>query len=617
MTPLFHPRLTRIRFAIIVLGVGFIGAMLILFTHASTASVSYTGILFPTSPQASYNLATNIGPLSASLQFSAKGAGRQSGPSVNLLIKNSSGNTLASQSGTKSPLTLSATASSVGSYQFTLTGSNIPKNGLSYTLTISYPPQDTIPPAVTISAPVAGATLTGSVQVTGTASDNAGLASVSVQVDSSTPQTVTGTTNWSWALNTAAYNDGTHTITAKAIDTSGNSVTTAEKVNFQNATTAGGWTNLIPTDPASNSSLTLVGKGKQAEWKGLSAVSYYDIISGRRAVYFRDSLTGATSYVTLPLDVSDGWSNAAFAMTSANDLWVEAGDGPVYVRHYSLSGSPLPTTASLVTSKVFGDTNSRHGDITSLANGGVVVVWHQQASGQSTWAQYASYLAPGTATWQTIGPMAFMPTASSTQVVIQHPADGGIWLFSDPDAWGSIGAAHFSLGSSGMTLDWTRGDYINTNAYGDNGPDPEFPSLAVQADSTTNTLALAYEDAHRTMFNANTTGSYVTIAHIPPTSANPPSGTITFTQMPVYVERTASLGLVVQPNATWIAYRPVDTSSLTYNELYANCYCNGAWQTPAHLGTFYTTNDVIGFGISRPEFSTRLSDGKLHFFSYH
>jgi Bacterial Ig domain len=96
---------------------------------------------------------------------------------------------------------------------------------------------DTTPPVVSISAPSGGATVGGHVSVSGTAADAGGLAGVSISVDGGLSQPATGTSSWTDGVDTTSLADGTHTITARAIDMSGNAATASVAVNVQNADT--------------------------------------------------------------------------------------------------------------------------------------------------------------------------------------------------------------------------------------------------------------------------------------------------------------------------------------------------------------------------------------------
>ena len=81
---------------------------------------------------------------------------------------------------------------------------------------------DLTPPTVFINAPTNGSTVAGTISVSGTASDNAGVAKVEVNVDNGAWSTAAGTTSWSFSLNTQNLLNGQHTIFARATDTSGN-----------------------------------------------------------------------------------------------------------------------------------------------------------------------------------------------------------------------------------------------------------------------------------------------------------------------------------------------------------------------------------------------------------
>jgi len=80
---------------------------------------------------------------------------------------------------------------------------------------------DVTPPVVSITSPTNGATVSGSVNVAATATDNVGVASVSLSVDGTVKSTVTTAPyNFSWDASTVA--NGTHTLMATAKDAKGN-----------------------------------------------------------------------------------------------------------------------------------------------------------------------------------------------------------------------------------------------------------------------------------------------------------------------------------------------------------------------------------------------------------
>lgn len=108
----------------------------------------------------------------------------------------------------------------------------------SETVTVNNKVADTTPPTVGITSPAAGSGVSGTVTVSGTASDNVAVSAVAVQVDGGTWQSVSGTTSWSWSWNTSSLGNGTHTVVARATDSSGNTSTASESVTVSNSTSA-------------------------------------------------------------------------------------------------------------------------------------------------------------------------------------------------------------------------------------------------------------------------------------------------------------------------------------------------------------------------------------------
>src|SRR6185295_851109 len=89
------------------------------------------------------------------------------------------------------------------------------------------PPNDTTPPTVSLTGPSAGATVTGSVTVSASASDNVGVAGVQFKLDGANlgPEDATAPYSVSW--NTTTATNGAHTLTAVARDAAGNTTTAA------------------------------------------------------------------------------------------------------------------------------------------------------------------------------------------------------------------------------------------------------------------------------------------------------------------------------------------------------------------------------------------------------
>src|SRR4029077_14220700 len=71
-------------------------------------------------------------------------------------------------------------------------------------------PRDTTPPTVSITSPVANATLSGAVTMTASATDDVAVASVQFKVDSANTGAAITSAPYSYALNTTALADGNH-----------------------------------------------------------------------------------------------------------------------------------------------------------------------------------------------------------------------------------------------------------------------------------------------------------------------------------------------------------------------------------------------------------------------
>ncbi len=98
-------------------------------------------------------------------------------------------------------------------------------------------PADTTPPTVNLTAPASGATLTGTVTLTASASDNVGVARVEFLVDGSVVGS-DASAPYELAWNSASVGNGSHTVGARALDAAGNAATDNDTgVTTSNSTT--------------------------------------------------------------------------------------------------------------------------------------------------------------------------------------------------------------------------------------------------------------------------------------------------------------------------------------------------------------------------------------------
>lgn len=374
-------------------------------------------------------------------------------------------------------------------------------------------------------------------------------------------------------------------------------------------------------------------KGKMSDYGTLSVLMYQDINNHAPWMYFIDSLTGATSHVKVPDYISpsnEGTVN--YVLTSPDELWVFAGaGGAAEAWQYHLDGSPLPTTATVVSKQILGDSNSYADGILKLKSGGLVATAVQHNNGNLLIA----YRSP-TGIWSTTiqdrsSPAAVDPSTAGWSMVdhramAQHPADDSIWIFNDFDSTYRIGVTHLTEGPTGLKIDWWDQNFITQSDGVGNAPDPEHPQIVAAADPTRNAIQLAYESDNRQMISVSplVTVSYPAIAQIKADK------TKSFLPYPVWVERVEQFGFVVTPDKFWIFYRPVDATTFACSKIYLNSYTvsTGVWDTPQYVATIkdipnpnqpcegYAPYDWRGYGVSRPEFALLTIDNKLHYYTF-
>lgn len=86
-------------------------------------------------------------------------------------------------------------------------------------------PSDSVPPVVSITAPVSGAAVTGTLPVSASAADNVGVAGVQFRLDGVNLGSEDTVAPFSISWNSAAASNGSHTLTAVARDPAGNAAT--------------------------------------------------------------------------------------------------------------------------------------------------------------------------------------------------------------------------------------------------------------------------------------------------------------------------------------------------------------------------------------------------------
>lgn len=354
-------------------------------------------------------------------------------------------------------------------------------------------------------------------------------------------------------------------------------------------------------------------------------------------LYVSDSDTGQTSHFLLHAQPSYYQTETDYVLTSSTELWTLSGDvslsGQLLVSQYRLNGSP-PTSATLLSAKPLGDGKSIGKSMIRLQSGALMVAWNEEGWGSSAPDLTTGYAYRSPAgIWSSKFPVTVANSGGgnilmSQMAMTQHPVDGSIWAFIKRDSFAQISALHFTESSSDFGLDWVNPSFISQATDGDNGPEGEFPFLAAAPDPTRNVILLGYQSYHdQSVFTDPLYGSmnsiflkqaYATIAQV---EAN---GSHTFIPFQTYIERCIQFGMSVLSDGTiWLAYQPISSQTLTWNEVYASKYESGAWSAPVVTGFNYQSYDVASgernpgvliYGASQPQVAFMTPDKKIHTF---
>jgi len=125
------------------------------------------------------------------------------------------------------------TAAAGGVHTLAAVGRDAAGNTATATVTVRVT-NDTVPPTVLISAPVSGTTVVRVVNVSATATDNAGVAGVQFKLDGINLNSEVITPPYSISWDTTSSGNGNHTLTAVARDAAGNSSTSTALLVYVN-----------------------------------------------------------------------------------------------------------------------------------------------------------------------------------------------------------------------------------------------------------------------------------------------------------------------------------------------------------------------------------------------
>ena len=268
--------------------------------------------------------------------------------------------------------TLTALASGTdggnGVYRYGSTSAfpNSTYNASNYWVDVVTGATDTTPPTVSLSAPAANATVSNTVTVNATASDNVSVSSVQFKLDGANLGTADTTSPYSISWDTTTATNGTHTLTAVATDSSSNTTTSSSVTvtvsNQAPATATSIWPNTTTPSVTSENDTDAVELGvkfRSTVATNVTGVKFYKGTgnTGTHTGSLWSSTGTRLATGTFTNETATGWQTLTFASPvaiSANTTYVVSYFAPN--GHYAVNESYFATAY----------TNS---NLTALANG--------------------------------------------------------------------------------------------------------------------------------------------------------------------------------------------------------------------------------------------------------
>jgi Bacterial Ig domain/Putative peptidoglycan binding domain len=246
----------------------------------------------------------------------------------------------------------------------------------------SAPVPDTTPPSVSLTAPLATSTVSGSsVTLSATAADNVAVANVQFKVDGTNIGGASTSSPYTATWNSTGVADGSHTIAAVAEDTSGNYATSSVSVTVD---------NLVPISAGSADLYWVGGSGNWSDahhWAITSGgTGQYDPPTAANVVHF-DASSSVSSYtVTVDTNANSATTTVAnpasgsptFAgsatWTNAGGLTLESGMGWTYTGAMTFdaitTGKTITTAGVILNNNItFNGTGGGWTDRDNLSDG--------------------------------------------------------------------------------------------------------------------------------------------------------------------------------------------------------------------------------------------------------
>jgi hypothetical protein len=193
---------------------------------ATFKAATATDTIKPDTTAPTVSVSAPAGTVSGTVTFTATASDNLGVAGVQFLVDN----TAIGVADPTSPYSVSWNSASVINGTHTVTARATDTSGNAavsapITFTINNVLADTSTPSVSLSVP--GGTVSGTVTLTATASDNVAVAGVQFLVDNKVIGSQDNSSPYSVSWNCAGVSNGTHTLTARATDTSGNTAVSA------------------------------------------------------------------------------------------------------------------------------------------------------------------------------------------------------------------------------------------------------------------------------------------------------------------------------------------------------------------------------------------------------
>jgi chitodextrinase len=302
---------------------------------------------------------------------------------------------------------------------------------------------DTTPPSVSITAPSAGATLSGTITLSANASDNVGVTSVQFRVDGGNTGSALNALPYSLSFDTHLVANGSHTFSAVAKDAAGNSAPSAGvSVTISNSTALD---TMPPSVPSGLNAIAVSSSQINLSWTASTdnvGVTGYKVFRGASQVgtasvnSFQDAGLAAStpfSYTVSAFDAA-GNNSAQSASVSATTLG-SSGGRVIEIFPSDANASCNEQFENLANTLAPGDTLILHGGIYTQSCRRLISNIHGTPSSPITIQAAAGE-----------NPIITRPDASQNNIEIQSVS------------YLTISGLHFLGGDSGVRL--MSGDHI-------------------------------------------------------------------------------------------------------------------------------------------------------------